>query len=60
MPQYNCPNNIVTLRSEYRGGFGLEIGFNDQFNTRLLTTLNYSAIPNLHTLQITAAHAKSV
>jgi hypothetical protein len=27
--------------------------------TRLVTTLNYSAIANLHDLQITTAHAKS-
>jgi hypothetical protein len=39
-------------------GFGLEIGFIDHFNTRPMTTLNYSAIANLHTLQTPAAHAK--
>jgi hypothetical protein len=27
-------------------------------NTRLVTTLNYGAIANLHTLQITTAHTK--
>jgi hypothetical protein len=42
-----------------RRGFGLEIGFIDHFNTRLMTTLNYSAISKLHTLQFTRAHAKS-
>jgi hypothetical protein len=31
----------------------------DHFNTRLMTTLNYSAIADFHTLQITAAHAKT-
>jgi hypothetical protein len=40
-------------------GFGLEIGFIDHFNTRLVTALNYSAIADLHTLQITTAHSKS-
>jgi hypothetical protein len=40
-------------------GFGLEIGFIDHFNTRLMTTTNYSAIADLHTLQITTAHAKT-
>jgi hypothetical protein len=40
-------------------GFGLEIGFIDHVNTGLVTTLNYSTIANLHTLQITKAHAKS-
>jgi hypothetical protein len=40
-------------------GFGLEIGFIDHFNTRLVTTLNYSAIADFNILQITTAHAKS-
>jgi hypothetical protein len=35
------------------------MGFTDHFNTRLMTTLNYSAIVNLHTLKPTTAHAKS-
>jgi hypothetical protein len=37
-------------------GFGLEIGFIDHFNTRLVTKLNCSAIADLHTLQITITH----
>jgi hypothetical protein len=45
--------------SDYRRGFGLEIGFIDHINTRLVTTINYSTIAYLHTLQITTAHAKS-
>jgi hypothetical protein len=45
--------------SDYRWGFGLEIGFIDHFNTQLVATLNYIAIANLHTLQINTAHAKS-
>jgi hypothetical protein len=32
---------------------GLDIGF----NTQLVITLNYGAIADLHTLQITTAHA---
>jgi hypothetical protein len=40
-------------------GFGLEIGFIDHFNTRLVTALNYGAIGDLHSLQITTAHTKS-
>jgi hypothetical protein len=40
-------------------GFGLEIGFMDHFDTRLVTTINYSAIADLHILQITTAHANS-
>jgi hypothetical protein len=38
-------------------GFGLEIGFIGHFSTRLVTTLNYRAIADLHTLKITTAHA---
>jgi hypothetical protein len=34
-------------------------GFIDHFNTRHVTTLNFSAIVNLYTLQITTAHTKS-
>jgi hypothetical protein len=37
----------------------LGTGFIGHFNTRLVKTLNYSAIADLHTLQITTAHAKS-
>jgi hypothetical protein len=33
--------------------------FIDHLNTQLVTTSNYSAIANLHTLQITRAYAKS-
>jgi hypothetical protein len=45
--------------SDYRRGFELEIGFIDHFNTRLVTAFNYGAIADLHTLQITTAHARS-
>jgi hypothetical protein len=37
----------------------LETLFIGHFNTRLVTTLNYSAIANRHTLQITAAYTNS-
>jgi hypothetical protein len=42
-----------------RRGLQLEIGLIDHFNTRLVTTINYSANVNLYTLEIIAAHAKS-
>jgi hypothetical protein len=48
--------NTVTFMSDYRRGFGLGIGFIDHFNTQHVTTLNYIAIANLHTLQIITAH----
>jgi hypothetical protein len=36
--------------------FGLYIGFIDHLNTRLVNTLNYSAIADPYILQITTAH----
>jgi hypothetical protein len=39
---------IVTYMSDSRQDFGLEIVFIDHFNTRLVITLNYSAIADLH------------
>jgi hypothetical protein len=36
--------------SDSRRGFGLEIGFIDHFNTRIVTPFNYSAVANFHTL----------
>jgi hypothetical protein len=50
---------IVTCMSGSRWGFGLEVGFIDHFNTRLVTTFNYSASAYFHILQIITAHAKS-
>jgi hypothetical protein len=44
--------------SDYRWGFGLDIGVIDHLYTQLVTTSNYSAIANFHTLQITSVHAK--
>jgi hypothetical protein len=52
-------NTIVTCMSDSRRGFELEIGFIDNFNTRFVTTLNYTAIADLHTLEITKVHTKS-
>jgi hypothetical protein len=40
-------------------GLELDIGFIDHFNTQLVIILNYSAIANFYTLQITRVHAKS-
>jgi hypothetical protein len=40
-------------------GVRLDIGFIDHLYTPLGTTSTYSAIANLHTLQITTASAKS-
>jgi hypothetical protein len=33
------------------GGFGLDVGFIDDFSTEFVITLNYSAIADFHTLQ---------
>jgi hypothetical protein len=51
--------HIVTCMSDCRQGFGLDTGFIDYFKTQHLITLNYSAITDLPTLQITRAHVKS-
>jgi hypothetical protein len=45
--------------SDYQRGFGLEVGFIDHFNTQPVITLNYSAVADFHTSQITTAHVKS-
>jgi hypothetical protein len=45
--------------SDSRRVLGLEIRFTGHFSTLLVTALNYSAITDIHTLQITIAHAKS-
>jgi hypothetical protein len=41
-------------------GIGLVNGFIDHLHTPLGTAINYNAIPNLHTLQITTALAKPI
>jgi hypothetical protein len=43
--------------SDLDGVWKLEIGFTDYL--QIVTTNNYNAIANLHTLQITTAHAKT-
>jgi hypothetical protein len=49
--------HIVTILSDSRRGFGLKIGFINQFTTGLVIPLKYSAITDFHTLQIITAHA---
>jgi hypothetical protein len=44
---------------DYRRGFELAIGLTGHFHTRFLTTLNYSAIADFHTLKFIASHVKS-
>jgi hypothetical protein len=44
---------IVTFMNDCRRSLGLVIIFIDYFTTELVTTLNYSAIADFHTLQIT-------
>jgi hypothetical protein len=56
--RYECVNTVMFWGDSGRD-FGFDIGFIDHFNTQLVITLNYSAIANFHTLQITRAHAKS-
>jgi hypothetical protein len=51
--------NIITCLRDSRRRFGLDIGITALLNTQLVITLNYSAIADLHTLQITTAYAKS-
>jgi hypothetical protein len=42
--------------SDWTWGFGTVIGFTELF---MITTKNYSATANSHTLQFTVAHTKS-
>jgi hypothetical protein len=49
----------LTCMRDYRRGFGSEIRFIEHFNKRPVTTLNYSAIANFHTLKNTTAQAKA-
>jgi hypothetical protein len=46
--------------SNYRRCFGLAIGFTDHLYTQQEITSNYSTLINVHTLQITTAHDKSL
>jgi hypothetical protein len=43
--------------SDYRRGFGLDIGFINRFNTKLVIILNYSDIADFHSLQFTVLHS---
>jgi hypothetical protein len=53
-------HNIVTiLWCDYRRGLGLVVGFITHSYTQILTTSNYSAIANSHTLQFSAVPTKS-
>jgi hypothetical protein len=47
------------VRAWFSRGSGLHIGFIDHFNIQFVITLNYSAIANLHNLQITVTQAKT-
>jgi hypothetical protein len=42
--------------SDSQRHFGLEIGFIDNFNPKLMTAINCSVIAEFHTLQIITAH----
>jgi hypothetical protein len=48
--------HIVMCMSDSWRGFGLDIRFIDHFNIQLIITLNYSAITDIHTLQVTVTH----
>jgi hypothetical protein len=50
---------VVTCMSDCKRGFRLDLGFTAHFNTQLVISLNYRAIADLHTLQITVPHANS-
>jgi hypothetical protein len=47
---------VFMILSDSRRNLGLDIEFIDHFNTQLVITLNYRAIADLHTLQITVTH----
>jgi hypothetical protein len=50
---------LSRIMCETFDGFGLEIGFIDHINSRLVTTLNYNTIADYHILHITTTHTKS-
>jgi hypothetical protein len=56
IPQYSYYCHVIELLLT---GFGLEIGFIDHFNKRLVNTVNCSAIADLHALQFITAQANS-
>jgi hypothetical protein len=54
---FPLPILITPITSDARRTFGFVIGFVLHFNTQSVTTLNYSAITDLDTLQFTRAHS---
>jgi hypothetical protein len=55
---YLIPIILSRVRAILDGFFGLNIRFIGHLYTQLGTASNYNAVANLHTLQITTAHAK--
>jgi hypothetical protein len=51
--------STVACMSDYRRGFRLEIGLIGHLNTRVATTLNYSATADLHISEFTTERTKS-
>jgi hypothetical protein len=49
--------HIVTCRGDYRRGFGLDVWISWQLIHSIRNYRQYSAIADLHTLQLTVAHA---
>jgi hypothetical protein len=52
-------HHTVTILSDYRRSFGLEIGFIDHLQVVTTSDYEHNTIASFHTLQITAAQAKS-
>jgi hypothetical protein len=52
----NWAQNVFPYMRNYGRGFEICIGFIHHFNIQLVITLNYSAIADLHILQITRTH----
>jgi hypothetical protein len=59
-PFFLCNRILSHILSDYSWSVWLGTGFIAHFNIWLMTILNYSTIVELHTLQITTAHAISV
>jgi hypothetical protein len=51
--------DTVPCMNDYRQGLDWRLALLTTFNTCVMTTLNYSATTDLHTLQIITAHAMS-